>query len=351
MSTITRNSSLFYDSDGQGSLFSKMVRDIFVIINMAILAQIISVFGVVANIINIVVFIKQGFGEAMTVTLTGLAVADLGTVISQVWLSICWNPWFHYDRLRLPFRPLQIVYLSAGHPRLSSVRTSAWILSLATFERCLCITLPFKVRQIITPYRARVFVIVVFVVNTACAVPFYYTSRIVQFFDSYLNRSYLVLTFTKDRQQIDNVFFAISVSLSVIPFLAVTIFTVVLVYSLDKASKWRESVKSSDTISNQIGVKKRQTKQCAGNTDDAKKTQLQQANKNKRAAKMVTLISTVFIACNLPNTVNQLPQGRPTTLAGPGSLIRDTHGLEYTEVVYTVGVLAHFFLGSPPSPT
>ena len=146
MSTITRNSSLFYDSDGQGSLFSKMVRDIFVIINMAILAQIISVFGVVANIINIVVFIKQGFGEAMTVTLTGLAVADLGTVISQVWLSICWNPWFHYDRLRLPFRPLQIVYLSAGHPRLSSVRTSAWILSLATFERCLCITLPFKVR-------------------------------------------------------------------------------------------------------------------------------------------------------------------------------------------------------------
>ena len=150
------------------------------------------------------------------------------------------------------------------------------------------------------------FVIVVFVVNTACAVPFYYTSRIVQFFDSYLNRSYLVLTFTKDRQQIDNVFFAISVSLSVIPFLAVTIFTVILVYSLDKASKWRESVKSSDTISNQIGVKKRQTKQCAGNTDDAKKRQLQQANKNKRAAKMVTLISTVFIACNLPNTVNQL---------------------------------------------
>ena len=130
----------------KGPLVSRKVRDFFVIINMAIMAQIISVFGVVANIINIVVFIKQGFGEAMTVTLTGLAVADLGTVTCQVWLSICWNPWFHYERLSLPFRPLHIEYLSAGHPRASSVRVSAWILALATFERCLCITIPFKVR-------------------------------------------------------------------------------------------------------------------------------------------------------------------------------------------------------------
>ena len=133
-------------SVGKGPLVSKRVRDIFVTINMAILAQIISLFGVVANIVNIIVFTKQGFGEAMTVTLTGLAVADLGTVTCQVWLSICWNPWFHLERLKLPFRPLDIEYLSAGHPRLSSVRISAWILALATFERCLCVTIPFKVR-------------------------------------------------------------------------------------------------------------------------------------------------------------------------------------------------------------
>ena len=129
-----------------GPLVSKRTRDIVVTINMAILSQIISVFGVVANIINIVVFIKQGFGEAMTVTLTGLAVADLGTVTCQVWLSICWNPWFNYERLNLPFRPMHVEYLSACHPRMSSVRVSAWILALVTFERCLCIAIPFKVR-------------------------------------------------------------------------------------------------------------------------------------------------------------------------------------------------------------
>ncbi|RUS78765.1 hypothetical protein EGW08_013481 [Elysia chlorotica] len=283
----------------KGPLVSKRVRDIFVTINMAILSQIISVFGVVANIINIAVFMKQGFGEAMTVTLTGLAVADLGTVTCQVWLSICWNPWFDFERLKLQFRPLHIEYLSAGHPRLSSVRVSAWILALATFERCLCITIPFKVREIITPYRARVFVIVVFAVNTACAVPFYYTSRIVQFFDSSANRSYLILSFTDDRQQIDSVFFAFSVSLTVISFVAVALCTIVLVYSLDKASQWRESVKTSNETKEEF----KKTNRSAAKKDHGKTTQL---NKNKRAAKMVSLISTIFIVCSLPNTVNQL---------------------------------------------
>ncbi|GFR88276.1 chemosensory receptor A [Elysia marginata] len=281
-------------------LVSKKIRDIFVTINMAILSQVISVFGVIANIINIVVFIKQGFGEAMTVTLTGLAVADLGTVTCQMWLSICWNPWFHYERLKLPFRPLHIEYLSAGHPRLSSVRISAWILALATFERCLCITIPFKVREIITPRRARVFVVAVFAVNTACAVPFYYTSRIVPFFDTSANRSYLVLSFTDDRQEIDSVFFAFSVSLTVISFVAVALCTAVLVYSLEQASKWRESVKTSDGMS----ASKEDKATDSANSTSTKKTQ--QLNKNKRAAKMVSLISTIFIVCSLPNTVNQL---------------------------------------------
>ena len=134
--------------------------------------------------------------------------------------------------------------------------------------------------------------IVVFAVNTACAIPFYYTSRIVPFFDAPANRSYLVLSFTEDRQAIDSVFFAASVALTVISFMAVALCTVVLVYSLDKASKVRESVLTSDNNKGKKG--------------DQEKKQPQQLNKNKRASKMVSLISTIFIICSLPNTVNQL---------------------------------------------
>ena len=132
------------EEEEKSILISKEIRDIIIIINMAILCQALSVFGVFANIINIVVFIKQGFQDAMTVTLTGLAVADLGIATCAVWLSICYNPLF--QQLELPFLPLQIVYLTAGLPRLSCSRVSSWVLALATFERCLCIAMPFKVR-------------------------------------------------------------------------------------------------------------------------------------------------------------------------------------------------------------
>ncbi|GFR74997.1 chemosensory receptor A [Elysia marginata] len=285
--------ALHEETGMKSPLVSKKIRDIFVTINIAILSQVFCFFGTIANIINIVVFIKQGFGEAMTVTLTGVAVADLGTVTCQMWLSICWNPWFHYERLKLPFRTLHIEYLSAGHPRLSSVRISAWILALATFERCLCVTIPFKVRQIITPSRARVFVIGVFAVNTVCAVPFYYTSRIVPFFVTSANRSYLVLSFTDDRLEIDSVFFAIPVSLTVVSFVAVALCTVTLLYSLDQASKWRESVK----ISGGMSASKEDTTTDSANSTFTKKTE--QLNKNKRAAKMVFLSSTILILCSL----------------------------------------------------
>ena len=141
--------------------------------------------------------------------------------------------------------------------------------------------------------------ILVFAVNTACAIQFYYTSRIVPFFDAPANRSYLVLSFTEDRQAIDSVFFAASVALTVISFMAVALCTVVLVYSLDKASKVRESVLTSEGKNG----KKVKDKKAEG---DRKKKQSQHLNKNKRAAKMVSVISTIFILCNLPTTVNQV---------------------------------------------
>ncbi|RUS69716.1 hypothetical protein EGW08_022523 [Elysia chlorotica] len=282
---------------------------------MAILCQALSVFGVFANIINIVVFCKQGFQDAMTVTLTGLAVADLGIATCAVWLSICYNPLF--QQLELPFLPLQIVYLTAGLPRLSCSRVSSWVLALATFERCLCIAMPFKVREIITPGRSLAFVIGVFITMTASVAPIYYTSRTAQKFDEAANRSYLVLSFTEDREKVDAIAFGIGVTFSVCSFVAVAICTAVLVYSLKKTSKWRDSNTST------AQVKKRGAKEIS--------------SKNKRASKMVSLISTIFIVCYLPNTINQLVMSLVPDYAKNGRYINTN------QVFWSVGFVAESF--------
>ncbi|KAK0043183.1 adenosine receptor A1 [Biomphalaria pfeifferi] len=128
------------------------IRDVIIIVNMAVLCQIVSVAGVIVNVFNVCVFVKQGFRDALNVTLASLALADLGIVVFAVWLCVCYNPLF--SKLDLPFKPMEFVYLTAGLPRLSCARVSSWILAIASLERCLCITMPLTFKSIITPGRS-----------------------------------------------------------------------------------------------------------------------------------------------------------------------------------------------------
>ena len=186
------------------------------------------------------------------------------------------------------------------------------------------------------------FVIGVFLVMTASVAPIYYTSRTAQKFDEAANRSYLVLSFTEDREKVDAIAFGIGVTLSVCSFVAVAICTAVLVFSLKKTSKWRESVatsgkaqgektparlhvEASEVESSEVSTKtfssvaslsadvaEKDNHRAAPNGSstaaDMKKRKAKEAAsaKNKRASKMVSLISTIFIVCYLPNTLNQL---------------------------------------------
>ncbi|KAH9499691.1 hypothetical protein Btru_074449 [Bulinus truncatus] len=48
--------------------------------------------GCLANIMNIIVFIKQGFKDSVTISLLFLSVVDFLSLLTLVWESICMNP-------------------------------------------------------------------------------------------------------------------------------------------------------------------------------------------------------------------------------------------------------------------
>ncbi|CAG5130210.1 unnamed protein product, partial [Candidula unifasciata] len=125
-----------------GGLLSDEFTAICQWIIFTLICQIIDLFGIATNIINIICFVKQGFNDPVNISLLGLALADLGCLITLVWTNICYTPAFSdYD---LPFDTIEFQYLTSGMPHTTFTRITGWITAIITLERCLCITMPLK---------------------------------------------------------------------------------------------------------------------------------------------------------------------------------------------------------------
>ncbi|GFO08207.1 transposase [Plakobranchus ocellatus] len=89
-----------------GQIMSYELSQIFQIIFYCIVGGSINLMGTVTNVLNIMVFCRQGFRESINVSLCGLAVSDLGCLLTLQWLNICFNPLF--QQADLSFDPLQV---------------------------------------------------------------------------------------------------------------------------------------------------------------------------------------------------------------------------------------------------
>lgn len=160
---------------------------------------------------------------------------------------------------------------------MTLLRITGWITAFITFERCLCITMPLKVKLLITPRRTVVIIVLIYIIVSTLHAPIYYTSRLVWKFFPEKNRTLLGLGFAQDRGDWDPVLFVVNnIFLTMVAFVIVVICTVILVVGLNSKARWR--VKST-----------------------AKADQL--ASKDKKVVKMITVISSVFIICFFPNSV------------------------------------------------
>ncbi|XP_005100341.1 allatostatin-A receptor-like [Aplysia californica] len=275
----TNNSSQTIELASDVGLVSDDVKLIFQVVNFAIVCEIIDVFGTVTNIINIIVFVKLGFSDPVNVSLLGLAISDLGCLVTLIWHNICFNPLF--NELDLPFDPIdvQTLYLTAGWPHVTFTRITAWITAFITFERCLCIALPLKVKNIITPKRVVIVIVCLFIVLITSVSPIYQVNRIGPKFSPKRNKTVIGLLFTEDREEVEAISFAVNnVFVSFSAFFVVIVCTVTLVVKLRSKTKWRKETAS------------------AGKSDNL-------STRDQKVTKMVTMISTLFIVCFIPVSV------------------------------------------------
>ncbi|XP_005089798.1 adenosine receptor A1-like [Aplysia californica] len=258
-------------------LISNEAWAIIQVVNFVLICGLGSLTGLVTNVINIVVFAKQGFHDSVNVSLMGLAVSDLGSLVTTFWLSICFNPLF--INAGLPINVMEVMNATGGRPHICFARVTSFITAFITFERCLCISLPLKVKMIITPRRTKIIIIFIFILMFSYP-PFYVGNRLAWVFDSSRNATILKLEYNEEITIVEPIaFFLYGVTFSTFSFVFVICCTIVLVVKLNTKTKWRQATAAKGASAPEgVGVK------------------------DKKVVKMVTFISSIFIVCFGPSS-------------------------------------------------
>ncbi|GFN83238.1 peptide receptor gpcr [Plakobranchus ocellatus] len=257
-------------------IISDEIRDISFMILIQIVQLIFATFGIFSNIVNVIVYIKMGFSETSSITLTALSLADL---ITELWLLLMATSLrAHQDSADVIPLPVIIIYLlsTANNAVLGY---GSWITAIISVERCLCIVFPMKVKSIITVRRISILLIIVLLVQMSSIIPTYATLKLAYVQSPVTNRSSLAIIQSEYGFHIETItMFAAFTIPSVICFSIVVMCTIFLVIKLNQSAKWRQS--TSNAMSKEDGS---------------------MLTKEKRIVRTVVMICTVYIFCFAPN--------------------------------------------------
>ena len=248
------------------------------------------VFATAANIVTITVYFRLGFSDSTNISLTALAISDLGIAVTTVTCALA-----HLFSLipGVTFTPQVFLPISV-HPHILLSRISALITTYLGLERYLCVLCPLKIRTIITPKRTFVVMVIIFAVTFSV-----YPINVIEhpigwrFFPE-MNRTLLDILPNSDPtvSLMYKLYLLIfSTLLPFITFFLVVIFTILLSLSLMRSKAWRDANKSRPTTS--TAVSKTQTRI---------RSAVEQS-KEDRAVKMAITVASVFIVSTIPSCV------------------------------------------------
>ncbi|GFO30544.1 chemosensory receptor a [Plakobranchus ocellatus] len=250
--------------------------------------QIINLFSLIGNVMNVAVFVRLGFSETANISLTALALSDLVSVVLNIWVILCYWPPFRDSEF--PFNPVNLTLLTGVVLRVFTIRTVACITAFISFERCLCIVAPFKMKRIITPRFTlkAMLIIALLTIGPYSLITIRYNFAWV--FYPQMNATILDVVTDNSRRAIliEKVVLTIwGVVQPVVAFVIVVVCTIFLVIQLRKMASWRKSATSAE-------------RQKEINSAPKAAVHNSSSRKEERLAKMVVVIATNFIVCFTP---------------------------------------------------
>ncbi|XP_059174766.1 uncharacterized protein LOC131954933 [Physella acuta] len=269
----SQSNSTVLEVESYTPLIDPWFLECFLVFNMVVCVA-AGILGIFGNVVNVIIFYRQGYQDSVNVTLTSLAVTDTGALLSLQVLNIMINPWFLSSGIPVDAQGFSLMV--SVYPHNYFIRVCGFITAFASFERCICVVSPLRVKSIITNKTTIITITLICVITTLDLIPPYYISYLGWAFIPAQNRSILTAIYRQNPYTV----FSISYIMTdlVAPyatFFIIILSTSIITVKLRSQAKWRQSlVKSSTNIS----------------------------TKEKKTVVMLSTISIVFVICLLPQS-------------------------------------------------
>lgn len=245
------------------------------LINYVFLCSSISLFGQVANAINMIIFHRQGLTTTINISFFALAVSDFCNLLFQQLSNVYVNPLF--VQLDLPMVYSEVQFLTVRLARVLFSRVTFFITVYITAERCLCVVLPLHIKQIITPKKTVTILVAIYGAVTVSVLPVFCVTYLGWKFHPGRNKTLLGIVFRKYKSIVIAAAYFYQAISGMLAFLAVVVLTLVLIHKLLQKGNWRK----------------------AANLPCDKSVTMSQ--RNRTTVKMVVLIASVLIICYIPS--------------------------------------------------
>ncbi|XP_059154655.1 FMRFamide receptor-like [Physella acuta] len=157
--------------------------------------NIICLFGIVGNCLNITVLYKHGFNKSTNIILLALSISDLHfTILLPVTRLKCIVGHFNAN-LAETVDTFATVYFFM--PKFVCLGSSFYYVALIAVERFVAVFYPFQVSKLFTKKRVLILVVCIFLISVGTISPTFFSFRYVWLFDPVSNQTLAHVTYTE----------------------------------------------------------------------------------------------------------------------------------------------------------
>ncbi|KAK6975573.1 G-protein coupled receptor C02B8.5 [Biomphalaria glabrata] len=285
-------------------LMSTDLQKLINFIDFIIIQSVVILSGIAANGLSIYSFAKIGLGDTVTISFFALSLTDMCCLLVAVYNWLCYT--LYRSPVSWPVDMFTLMYLGVWYFQ-AFYDVSMLITTYTAVQKCCCIALPFHFRSVFTKRRTFVMIVCIVLLCGAAYAPVFATQGLqkVSGISNNTSTSYTVW-FSSNREEIIGINdIIIRVFLQNACEVIVLSCLFILTNTLRRQYNFRRSVSlhsfsdvSNDASQNDIVNNNQQ----GASHDKVNKV----SAKELQVIKSVTLLSAVFVTCNMPRIVLSL---------------------------------------------